>query len=159
MVKMSIFWKVFENVRESIWEGPGASKMQFFRRRRKRKTPHYMVRSTLLHLWILAGPSGWSDPFEFSCDLCIKSWNLVISGSKKTGFLQSTWKRKLHWSFLNFISLNPPNICAGYQIRLLALVCRFFEKFLKPWKNESVKAPAPQNINFAAAGAKENQFH
>ena len=37
-----------------------------------------MMRSTLLHLCILVGPSSWSGPFEFSYDLCIKSWNLRI---------------------------------------------------------------------------------
>ena len=43
----------------------------------QQKTTHfihnYMVRSTLLHLCILVGPSGSSGPFEFSYYLCVKS--------------------------------------------------------------------------------------
>ena len=51
-------------------------KIAFSLTQAQKKTLHYMVRSNLLHLCILVGPSGWSEPFEFSWYLCIKSWNL-----------------------------------------------------------------------------------
>ena len=82
------FFSNFWNHATCIWEALRASELQFS----SSKFHHYyMVRSTLLHLCILAGPSGWSGAFEFSCNLCIKSANPVRPAIRKTRFPSSAW--------------------------------------------------------------------
>ena len=160
-MKISIFWTVFQSLKKSIWEGPGASKLHFPRRRRTRKTPHYMVRGTLLHLPLLVRPSGQMPTFNKIYDPAIK--NRILLNQSVQNIQQWIWASSimLYWLVWNWIWSNfgNPDIRTGNKILTQKWwKSQFSEKCFRALKSQSGKVPAHQNCNFAAAGAKEKSI-